>query len=45
MVKNESARGVGSIVLKFWLMLKHRQEGSGVKQPWFWPDGCLFSFQ
>jgi hypothetical protein len=35
MVKNESARGVGSIVLKFRPMLEHRQEGSGVEQPWF----------
>jgi hypothetical protein len=30
MVENESARGVGSIALKFWPTLEHRQEGSGL---------------
>lgn len=45
MVENESARGVGSIVLKFRLTLEHRKEGSGVEQFWFWLDGCSLSFQ
>ena len=45
MVKNESARGVYSIVLKFRLMLEQRRESSGVEQLWFWLDGCSLSFQ
>src|SRR5882762_7562901 len=46
MVENEPARGVGSIVMKLCLTLEHRREGSEVKQPWFWLDGCWsLSFQ
>src|ERR1700679_4377762 len=45
MVENESARGVGSVALKFRLTLEYRREGCGVEQPWFWPDGSSLSFQ
>jgi hypothetical protein len=38
-VKNESMRGVSSIVLKFQLSLVQRLEDVAFKQPWFWPDG------
>src|ERR1700678_4501164 len=44
-VKNESTRGVSSIVLKFRLLLVHRFEDVGFEQPLFWPDGGLLPLQ